>query len=148
MLEAEAPGPELAAAHANLAMLALNDNDIETGFIAAGQALDLAERCGDRNVLVHALNTRGMLELLAGEQSGRAALEQSLEISLAEGRDDHVGRAYVHLADIAQRHRDWSLHRPLLRRRGRVLQRARLGPLEPLPPGLLRPDRARSGPVG
>src|SRR4029079_16592508 len=71
--------------------------------------LDVSQRCGDRNVFVHALNTKGMLELLANNEAGLDWLEESLHIALAEGRDDHVGRAYVHLADIAQRHRRWDI---------------------------------------
>ncbi len=103
------PGPELAAAHANVAMLALNASDIDAGIAEAQKALDLARECGDREVMVHALNTMGGLQAVAGDDSGLALLEQSLEISLAEGRDNQVGRAYIHLADVAQRHRRWDL---------------------------------------
>ncbi|MGZ4772333.1 MAG: ATP-binding protein [Ilumatobacteraceae bacterium] len=109
LLASRSPGPELAAAHANVAMLALNANDIDAGVAEAHQALDLAGECGDREVMVHALNTLGGLQVLSGDDSGLALLEQSLEISLAEGRDNQVGRAYIHLADIAQRHRRWDL---------------------------------------
>lgn len=109
LLESQPPGPELAAAYANVAMLAMNASELELGVAAAQQALDLAAGNGDRNVQVHALNTIGMLRLLGGDDNGLASLEESLEIALTEGRDDHVGRAYVHLADIAQRHRRWDL---------------------------------------
>jgi DNA-binding CsgD family transcriptional regulator/tetratricopeptide (TPR) repeat protein len=116
LLQGQPPGSELAAAYANLAMLALNASQIDTGLVAAEQALDLAHSCGDRNVLVHALNTRGGLRLLVGDDRGRADLVHSLEVSLQEGRDDHVGRAYIHFADIAQRHRQWDLIDPYYRR--------------------------------
>jgi DNA-binding CsgD family transcriptional regulator/tetratricopeptide (TPR) repeat protein len=109
LLESQPRGPELAAAYATVAMLALNASEIDTGIANAQLALDLAESCGDRNVLVHALNTMGGLRLLVDDEGGLAVLEKSLEIALAEGRDDHVGRAYIHLADIAQRHRRWDL---------------------------------------
>ena len=109
LLERQPAGRELAAAYANVAMLALNASDIDPGITSAQKALDLAAGCGDRDVLIHALNTIGGLKLLVGDENGLAALEHSLEISLAEGRDDHVGRAYIHLADIAQRHRRWDL---------------------------------------
>ena len=109
LLESESPGPRLAAAYANVAMLALNASHIDVGVTAAQKALDLAAECGDRNVLVHALNTMGGLRMLVGDESGLAQLEQSLEIALEERRDDHVGRAYIHLLDIAQRHRRWDL---------------------------------------
>ena len=109
LLQGIPPGPELAAAFANAAMLAMNASEIEPGVVAAQQALDVAATCGDGNVRVHALNTKGVLALLAGDEGGLATLEESLRVAMAEGRDDHVGRAYVHLADIAQRHRRWDI---------------------------------------
>jgi tetratricopeptide (TPR) repeat protein len=54
LLETQPAGAELAAAHANVAMLAMNSSDIEVGIAAARTALDLAAECGDRNVHVHA----------------------------------------------------------------------------------------------
>jgi DNA-binding CsgD family transcriptional regulator/tetratricopeptide (TPR) repeat protein len=112
LLQSQSQGPELAAAYANVAMLALNSSDIDIGISTARNALDLARKCGNRDVEVYTLNTMGVLALLAGDEVGGAALKESLEIALAEGRDDHVGRAYVHLADLAQRHRRWDLVDP------------------------------------
>lgn len=109
LLEGEQSGFELAAAYGNMAMLALNANDIEAGFAMVGRALDLADQFGNRNVLVHALNTRGALAILTGDESGLADLQQSLELALADGRHEQVGRFYVHMADLAQRHRRWDL---------------------------------------
>jgi hypothetical protein len=54
----------------------------------------------------------GVLKLLVGDEDGATELLESLAIATAEGRDDHVGRAYVHLADIAQRHRRWDFIDP------------------------------------
>ena len=109
LLETLPKGPELAAAYGNMAMLAMNASELDVGSGAAHQALDLARACGDRGAEMYSLNTLGMLRLLAGDDDGLQSLEQSLEIALAEGRDEHVGRAYVHLADIAQRHRRYDL---------------------------------------
>jgi len=109
LLETEPPGPELVAAYGNMAMLAMNASELDIGLVTGRRALDLADRCGDRNGLVYSLNTMGMLGMLSGDDSALQWLEQSLQIALAEGRDDHVGRAYIHLADIAQRHRRYDL---------------------------------------
>ena len=100
---------ELAAAHANVAMLALNANDVRTGRAAVDAAFEQLTGRDDRDVLVHVLNTRGFLRVLDGDETGLEDLEESLAISLAEGLDEHVGRAYIHLADIAQRHRRWDV---------------------------------------
>jgi hypothetical protein len=100
---------QLAAAHANVAMLALNCSDLDAGLLAAEQALALLDQHFDRELMVHVLNTRGFLRVLDGDDAGLEDLEESLAIALAEGLDEHVGRAYLHLADIAQRHRQWHL---------------------------------------
>jgi DNA-binding CsgD family transcriptional regulator len=109
LLEAEPASRSLAAAHANVAMLALNANDIDAGLDAADRAMAMLDAQADRDVFVHVLNTRGFLRVLDGDEAGLLDLEQSLAISLAEGLDEHVGRAYIHLADIAQRHRRWDV---------------------------------------
>jgi DNA-binding CsgD family transcriptional regulator len=90
-------------------MLALNSNELEACEAAAGQALALATRCGDGDVAVHALNSLGTSRLLSGDDSGLAILLESLERALAEERHEHVGRAYIHLLDVAQRDRRWDL---------------------------------------
>ena len=101
---------ELAAAYGNMAMLAMNASEHRRRF---GRRADRRSTSPTPAAIVapmvHALNTLGMLRLLAGDDDGLHSLEQSLEIALAEGRDEHVGRAYVHLADIAQRHRRYDL---------------------------------------
>jgi DNA-binding CsgD family transcriptional regulator len=108
-LESSHPGPELAAAYGNLAMLALNINDVDRASAAAAQALELAERFQEMEVVVHALNTLGTLELLQEIQTGRDKLDRSLRLAEEAGLEEHVGRAYIHFADVAQRNRDYAL---------------------------------------
>jgi DNA-binding CsgD family transcriptional regulator/tetratricopeptide (TPR) repeat protein len=109
LLETQPQGFDLAAAYGNMAMLAMNASELDVGLVAARKSLDLAAACGNRNAEIYSLNTFGMLGLLSGDERGLESLERSLQIGLAEGRDDHVGRAYIHLADIAQRHRRYDL---------------------------------------
>jgi len=109
LLETASPGRELAAAYANLAMVALNDNDLEEAVSAGARGLKLAERLGYREIVVHTLNTIGMAELVEGKAEGREKLERSLRVALEEGLEEHIGRAYIHLADVAQRNRDYEL---------------------------------------
>lgn len=109
LLEGRPPGPELAEAHANAAMLALNANDLHEARRSARSAVELAEAVGARPVVAHALNTLGSAALFAGDPAGRAQLERSLALALDDGLEEQVGRAYVNLADVAQRHRDGAL---------------------------------------
>jgi DNA-binding CsgD family transcriptional regulator len=90
-------------------MLALNSNELEACVAAARRALALATRCGDGDIAVHALNSLGTSRLLSGDDEGLATLLESLDRSLAEGRHEHVGRAYIHLVDVAKRNRRWDL---------------------------------------
>src|SRR5438445_99867 len=63
-----------------------------------------AERFGDTESLVHVLNTIGTMEMLTGElRAGREKLERSLELALEAGYAEHVGRAYLNLADVMVR---------------------------------------------
>jgi DNA-binding CsgD family transcriptional regulator/tetratricopeptide (TPR) repeat protein len=109
LLERSPPGPELAAAYANLAMIALNVNDLDAAASAGTSGLELAERFGRTELVVHTLNTLGTQELIEGKAEGREKLERSLRLALEQGLEEHIGRAYIHLADVAQRNRDYEL---------------------------------------
>jgi DNA-binding CsgD family transcriptional regulator/tetratricopeptide (TPR) repeat protein len=109
LLETSAPGPELAAAYANLAMVAFNENDLDQAATAGTRGLELAERFGYTEIVVHTLNTIGTAQLIEGKAEGREKLERSLRLALEEGFEEHIGRAYIHLADVAQRNRDYEL---------------------------------------
>jgi tetratricopeptide (TPR) repeat protein len=109
LLETCPPGRELARAYANLAMIALNVNDLDAAASAATRGLELAGRFGQTELVVHTLNTLGTQELIEGKPEGREKLERSLRLAQEEGLEEHIGRAYIHLADIAQRNRDYEL---------------------------------------
>jgi DNA-binding CsgD family transcriptional regulator/tetratricopeptide (TPR) repeat protein len=109
LLETCPPGPELAAAYGNLAMVALNTNDLDAAASAGARGLELAQESGYTEVVVHTLNTIGMQELVEGKVEGREKLEQSLRLAQEAGLEEHIGRAYIHLADIGQRNRDYEL---------------------------------------
>jgi DNA-binding CsgD family transcriptional regulator/tetratricopeptide (TPR) repeat protein len=109
LLEGCPPGPELAAAYGNLAMLALNVNELDAAESAARRGLELAETVAHTEVVVHTLNTIGTAELCEGNAEGREKLERSLQLAEAAGLEEHIGRAYIHLADVAQRNRDYEL---------------------------------------
>ena len=102
VLEELAPGPELAWAYSNVSQLRMLAYDTASAILWGERALRLAERCGARDVAVHALSNIGTAEVLSGrDEQGRAKLEESLERARAGGLDDDVGRAYANLASPA-----------------------------------------------
>ena len=76
-------------------MLASN---IDEAVAWGGRAIELAERLGETEILVHALNNVGAAELCAGRPAGRPTLERSLALALAHGLEEHAARAYTNLA--------------------------------------------------
>ena len=73
------------------------------------RAIELAEKLGTTETLVHALNNVGTAELLAHYESGRIKLEESLRLGLANNYQDHVARAYTNLASATVRDRTYRL---------------------------------------
>ena len=104
ILEAQPEGRELCVAYAGMAMVCMNADDIQGTFKYGPMGMALAERLGDTESLVHLLNTLGTMEMLTGAlDSGREKLERSLELAFEAGFDEHVGRAYLNLADVMVR---------------------------------------------
>lgn len=109
MLESQPHGAELAMAYAQMAMLLLNVEDVEGAEDWGIRAGDLAERVGDRETWVHAMNTRGTARLLVGEEGGEAQLLRSLELSMQWDLAEDAGRAFINLAWASVRQRKYRL---------------------------------------
>jgi DNA-binding CsgD family transcriptional regulator len=62
-----------------------------------GRAIELAERLGETEIVVHALNNVGAAELERGMPVGAAKLTRSLELALDAGFEEHAARAYTNL---------------------------------------------------
>jgi DNA-binding CsgD family transcriptional regulator len=108
VLEKLGPGPELAMAYANRAMLALNVEDTAATLHWGAKAQELAERIDDRETLVHAMNSIGTAGYLRGDDDGRQALERSLRLCKEWGFVEQVGRGYIHLAWAGVRVHDYA----------------------------------------
>ena len=109
LLETLPPDARLAMAYSNRAQLSmLADNTAEA--VRWGElAIALAESLGDTETLVHALTNVGTALLTAQDEQGRAHLEQSLQLALERGWEEHVARAYTNLACCAVMTRDYPL---------------------------------------
>jgi DNA-binding CsgD family transcriptional regulator len=106
LLEASAPGRELAMAYSNRAQLAMLAAQTADAVAWGGRAIDLAERLDDAETLAHALNNVGTAQLLSGAEEGRAPLERSLAVALENGLEDDVVRAWTNLTAAAVMTRD------------------------------------------
>jgi DNA-binding CsgD family transcriptional regulator/tetratricopeptide (TPR) repeat protein len=109
ILESLPPGPELAMAFSNRAQLHMLADERHEAVLWGSRAIELAEKLGATETLVHALNNVGTAELLAHNEQGRRKLEESLRLALANDLQDHAGRAYTNLASAALRARDYAL---------------------------------------
>jgi ATP/maltotriose-dependent transcriptional regulator MalT len=99
-LEAESPGPELAAAYAMLSRLYILTARPHESIAWAERALHLAETLGDEDAQSNALNNIGLSLVELGEaERGIAYLERSLELAKRSeyGRGFTIGRAYINL---------------------------------------------------
>jgi DNA-binding CsgD family transcriptional regulator len=100
------PGPELAMAQSNMAQLAMLAYDHDGALKWGRRAIDLAERLGETEILVHALNNVGMALLESGRGSGEE-LERSLALATEAGLEEHVARAHTNLGAVSVEMRDY-----------------------------------------
>jgi predicted ATPase len=82
-LEPLPPGRELAMAYSNRAQLAMLRGDPSDARAWGDRAIALAERLGEHEIVVHALNNVGTAEYVAGRPEGRDMIERSLALALA-----------------------------------------------------------------
>ncbi len=109
VLEQLPPGPELGMAYSSAAALYMNVEDAKGALAWGARALELGEQFDDTEIIVHALNNVGTMELLSGRPGGREKLERSLALAEQAGLDDHVGRAYIHFGWALTRTRTYAL---------------------------------------
>jgi DNA-binding CsgD family transcriptional regulator len=105
-LETLPPGPELAMAYSNRAQLAMLAADLGGAQEWGARAIELGERLGELETVVHALNNVGTAEMREGLPSGEEKLRRSLALALEAGMEEHVARAYCNLAAMAVQRRE------------------------------------------
>lgn len=101
LLERHPPGPQLAAAYANLANLEQIDLEVANAISLGERAIAL----GDARTVADALITVGIAESFAGGATDR--LQQGLAAAIEENLEESVARGYGALAFVAARWRDW-----------------------------------------
>jgi DNA-binding CsgD family transcriptional regulator/tetratricopeptide (TPR) repeat protein len=106
ILEQLPPGRALARAYANLATVRMNVEDADGTDYWGSQAIELAERIDDRDIIVNTLNTMGTMDGLHAGPGQVRRLEQSMVLGREEGQ---LLRAYSHLVWVAWRHCDYAV---------------------------------------
>jgi DNA-binding CsgD family transcriptional regulator len=100
-LESLPPGPELAMAYGNRAQLHMEATETDASIYWAQRAISLVEPSANKEILSDALNTLGTARIIAGDASGWADLERSLQLALAGSFQGQVARAYTNLSAMA-----------------------------------------------
>lgn len=109
ILESLPPGPELAMAYSNRAQLYMLADETHQAVLWGARAIELAERLGAIETLVHALNNVGTAESIAYKEQGRIKLEESLRLALANNFQEHAARAFINLVSYTVRDRSYPL---------------------------------------
>jgi DNA-binding CsgD family transcriptional regulator len=109
VLEELESGRELGLAYANMASLCMNREDPDGTLTWARRALELADRIDEVEIRVHALNTMGTMQLLAGDLAGIEKIERSTALAREAGLEVDVARAYGNLAWAALRNREYAV---------------------------------------
>jgi DNA-binding CsgD family transcriptional regulator/tetratricopeptide (TPR) repeat protein len=107
ILENLPPGPELAMAYSTRAQLHMLADESQQAVLWGSRAIEMAEKLGATETLVHALNNVGTAECLAGNDQGRFKLEESLRLALANNLQEHAARAFTNLASMTVRNRNY-----------------------------------------
>ncbi|HEX3975588.1 MAG TPA: AAA family ATPase [Solirubrobacteraceae bacterium] len=108
LLEQCAPGADLARAYSALSHTCMLADDTDETLLWGERAIALAERVGDTEALVNALNNVGTNELNRGLAAGRVKLERSLALARQAALGPDAGRAYINLVGALARHREWA----------------------------------------
>ncbi|HEY1565671.1 MAG TPA: AAA family ATPase, partial [Solirubrobacteraceae bacterium] len=108
LLEQCEPGADLARAYGAVSHASMLAGATEDTILWGERAVALAERVGDTEALVNALNNVGSDALRRGDAAGVAKLEQSLELARQAGLGPDVGRAYINLVGTLGTRREWA----------------------------------------
>ncbi len=107
-LEALAPSEELALAYSTRSQFLMLQDRFEEAIVWGRRAMELAEKLGQLETRVHALNNVGTALMFSGKDGGNGLLEESLSLSLRHGFHDHASRAYTNFAEGCMLLRDFA----------------------------------------
>jgi DNA-binding CsgD family transcriptional regulator len=99
VLAQQPPSRAKAMAYSNMAQLTMLSDHHDECLAWGEKAIAIAEELGDQEILSHALNNVGSVQMRinADITRGKTLLEQSLDIALKNDFQEHVARAYTNL---------------------------------------------------
>jgi class 3 adenylate cyclase/tetratricopeptide (TPR) repeat protein len=100
LLEAEPPGAELVAAHAELASSHRTGSAYPDAIVAADRAIELARELGLPEP-ARALGSRGVARCNLGESQGLADMRRALELAIEQGQGRVAAILYNNIAFVA-----------------------------------------------
>jgi ATP/maltotriose-dependent transcriptional regulator MalT len=109
VLENGSPTGERAMAYSNLSQLKMLSEDTEAALHWGQRAIDLSKKLRDDEILAHALNNVGTVQLRnpGSKSQGVKNLQKSLALSLENSFHEHVARAYTNLGSNFVRIKDY-----------------------------------------
>ncbi|MFE0758862.1 ATP-binding protein [Inquilinus sp. NPDC058860] len=108
-LERLPAGPELAMACSVRSQLHMQQSHVDEAVDWGRRAMALADRLGDVETRVHALNNVATALLFVDRPGGLEMMEESLALALQHGFREHAARAYMNLAEYAVTFKDFAL---------------------------------------
>jgi DNA-binding CsgD family transcriptional regulator/tetratricopeptide (TPR) repeat protein len=105
VLEGITPGRELALAYSTLSAIYKDAERSDEALAWGTRGLELAERLGETEALVHSLTNIGAMEWLKGAPRGRYKVEEARALAEAAGLHEQAARALFQLAWVAVRDR-------------------------------------------
>jgi DNA-binding CsgD family transcriptional regulator len=100
-LEPLGASPELAMAYSNRSQLEMLGSRRTSAIEWGERAIAMARQLGSQDILAHALNNVGTARTRGVGDTGWGELQESLDLSLLCGFQEHVGRAYTNLGSVA-----------------------------------------------
>lgn len=108
------PSAELAMAYSTRSQLNMLHYRFDEATQWGNRAISLADRLGEIETRVHALNNVGTALLFGGKLEGRQLMEASLSLALEHGFHDHTARAYTNFSEYGIAFKDFALADRLL----------------------------------
>ncbi len=109
VLDAAPASKAKAMAFSNMSQLKMLADQSEDCVFWGEKAIAMANELGDEEILAHALNNVGTVQMMTvvTKEKGAAKLLQSLELALKNRYDEHAARAYTNLCSVNVKLKDY-----------------------------------------